>query len=321
MATGWIAGQFAADLRVGGSKLVAVGSRDIAKAQAFADRFGARRAHGSYRAVAEDPEVDAVYVATPHTLHLRCALDAIEAGKAVLIEKPLAINAAEATTIASAAKQAEVACMEAMWTRFLPGMARLHTLLDQEVIGKPVGLIVDHTQRLPDNPSHRLNDLALGGGALLDLGVYPVSFAYDLFGAPEQIEAVSFLLRSTGADQRVSAVFNYGSGARAYWVAGSDLGGPNRACVIGSAGRIDFDPVWYRPTLMRAYGADGRLLDTFDGSVPGHGMQFEARELERLIQAGATTSPIMPLWQSVEIMETLDQIRARIGVVYAADAA
>jgi predicted dehydrogenase len=320
MATGGIASAFANDLKVDGLKLVAVGSRDATRARAFADRHGALRAHGSYRALAEDPEVDVVYVATPHNLHLENALTAIEAGKHVLVEKALTINAQEAATLAAAAKRAGVVCMEAMWTRFLPHMVRLRELLDHGVIGQPVGLIADHTQRLPDHPAHRLNDLALGGGALLDLGVYPISFAYDLFGAPEQIEAVFGALRPTGADRQVSAVFSHGSGARTWWVAASDMRGANRACVLGTEGRVEIDPVWYTPTTMRAYGADGRLLDSFDGATPGRGMQHEAREMERLIEDGAVASSVMPLWQSVEIMETMDQIRAQIGVVYAADA-
>ncbi|MDR2347610.1 MAG: Gfo/Idh/MocA family oxidoreductase [Bifidobacteriaceae bacterium] len=320
MATGGIADLFAKDLALDGRKLVAVGSRDQARARAFADKHGVSRAHGSYLALARDPEVDVVYVATPHTLHLECALMAIEAGKHVLVEKPLTVNAAQAQVMAAAAKAADVICMEAMWTRFLPHMARLRTLLDQGVIGQVTGLMVDHTQLLPSDPHHRLNNLALGGGALLDLGVYPVSFAYDLFGAPELIEAPRGDLGPTGADKQVSAVFVYGNGARAYWVAASNLPGPNRACVIGSEGRVELNPVWYMPTSMKTQNAEGKLLDCFDGSTPGRGMQFQAREIEHLIAEGHLVSRIMPLWQSVEIMETMDQLRALIGVAYPADA-
>jgi predicted dehydrogenase len=271
--------------------------------------------------VAEDPEVGAVYVATPNHLHLECALMAIEAGKHVLVEKPLTLNASQAKTLAEAAKEAGVICMEAMWTRFLPTMTRLRALLDQGVIGRPTALIADHTQLLPTDPAHRVNDPALGGGALLDLGVYPISFAYDLFGAPDVIEAPFGALGPTGVDAQVSAVFSYASGARAYWVAASNLGGANRAQVIGAEGRVEFDPVWFTATTMRAYGADGQVLDAFDGKTQGRGMQFQAREIERLAEKGHLVSRIMPLWQSVEIMETMDQLRAAIGVVYPADAA
>jgi predicted dehydrogenase len=238
----------------------------------------------------------------------------------VLVEKPLTVNAAEARIMAAAAKDASVVCMEAMWTRFLPHMTRLRTLLDQGLIGEVAGLIADHTQKLPEDAAHRINNLDVGGGALLDLGVYPISFAYDLFGAPAQIEGARASLGPTGADKQTSAVFAYPDGARAYWVCASNMRGPNRACVMGAEGRVEMDPVWYTPTQMKTYGADGKVLDCFDGSVPGRGMQFQAREVERLIREGELVSRVMPLWQSVEIMETMDLIRSQIGVVYAADA-
>ncbi|MDR0365287.1 MAG: Gfo/Idh/MocA family oxidoreductase [Bifidobacteriaceae bacterium] len=321
MAAGGIAGRFAADLALDGHRLAAIGSRDGAKARAFAERFGVSKAHGSYEAVATDPSVDIVYVATPHNLHLECALMAINAGKAVLVEKPLTMNAAQARIMEEAARAAGVACMEAMWTRFLPHMAHLREILDQGLIGRVTGLIVDHNQDLPRDPHHRINDPELGGGALLDLGIYPISFAYELFGQPNAIESPFGVLGPTGVDRQVSGVFTYGGPTPVtYWLTASDLRGPNRASVVGAEGRVDMDPVWYTPTQMRTYGADGVLLDTFNGATAGRGMQFEAREMERLVKERRLTSQIMPLSQSVEIMETLDQIRAAVGVVYPADA-
>jgi predicted dehydrogenase len=269
--------------------------------------------------LALDPGVDVVYVATPNNLHLECALTAIEAGKHVLVEKPLTLNAAQAQTLLEAATAAGVACMEAMWTRFLPHMVHLRQLLDQGLIGELEGLVADHTQKLPEDPRHRLNDLALGGGALLDLGVYPISFAYDLFGAPEVIEAPYGMLGPTGADKQVSAVFVHPGGQRSHWLAAANTRGPNRACVMGSEGRVEIESVWYMPTKTRVIGRDGAVLDCFDGATPGRGMQYQAREMEHLIQNDQATSQVMPLWQSVEIMETMDQIRARIGVVYPQD--
>jgi predicted dehydrogenase len=271
--------------------------------------------------LAQDPAVDVVYVATPHSEHLECALLAIAAGKHVLIEKPLALNATQARVIAKAAAEAHVTCMEAMWTRFLPHMARLRTLLDQGIIGPVTALMADHTQRLPSDPDHRINNLALGGGALLDLGVYPVSFAYDLFGSPQQIDVSFAALGPTGADQQVAGVFNYSGGTRAFWLAASDFQGPTRACVSGRDGRIELERIWYAPTTLKAWSHDGTLLDSFDGSTPGRGMQFQAREMERLIVASQLTSQIMPLYQSIEVMEAMDQVRAQIGVVYPADVA
>jgi predicted dehydrogenase len=321
MATGGIARQFAKDLKLDGHRLAAVGSRDVRKAQAFADQFGAERAHGSYEDLAADPAVDIVYVATPHTHHLTGALTAIEAGKHVLVEKPLTVNAAEARALAKAAQQAGVTAMEAMWTRFLPHMIRLRELIAEGVLGELEGLVADHTQALPDDPRHRLNDPALGGGALLDLGVYPISFAFDLLGRPSGIDVKSSSLGPTGVDKSVAAEFAYPSGARALWVTGSDNRGPNVAVVLGSRAQAKLDAVWYTPTQMRISTPDGKVVGAFEGATPGRGMQFQARELERLVEEGKPTSDLMPLTQSIAIMEVMDQIRAQIGVRYAADSA
>jgi predicted dehydrogenase len=301
-------------------KIAAVGSRDAGRARAFADRFDIPASYGSYEEVAADPNVGIVYVATPHSAHLSCALMAIEAGKSVLIEKPLTLNAGQARVIVQAAAQAGVACMEAMWTRFLPQMVHLRQVIADGLVGSIVGLIADHSQDLPSDPHHRLNDLALGGGALLDLGVYPISFSYDLFGAPSRITVRSSTLGPTGADRSVAVHFSYQSSAQAFWTAASDTAGPNNARVIGDRGSIELDRVWFSPTTMRTRGVNS-FLERFDGATPGRGMQFQAREMERLTAAGLLESDIMPLGQSVSIMETMDQIRAEIGVRYPADSA
>ncbi|MDR1188148.1 MAG: Gfo/Idh/MocA family oxidoreductase [Bifidobacteriaceae bacterium] len=319
MATGGIAGTFAKDLKLDGHRLAAVGSRDQAKADAFAAEYGVARAHGSYEDLVADPTVDIIYVATPHSHHLEGSLAAIEAGKHVLIEKPLTINAAEGRAIAKAAEQAGVTVMEAMWTRFLPHMIRLRELIAEGVLGELNGLVVDHTQKLSDDPRHRINDLAVGGGALLDLGVYPISFAYDLFGEPSGIEVKASSLGPTGADKAVTGEFAYPNGARALWVTASDTKGPNVAAVLGSKARADLAGVWYAPTQLRVSTTDGQTIETFDGSTAGRGMEYQAREMERLVRAGEPTSELMSLAQSIQIMETMDRIRAQIGVQYAAD--
>jgi predicted dehydrogenase len=321
MATGGIAGQFARDLALDGHRLAAVGSRDPAKARQFADQFGAGRAHGSYEDLVADPDVDVVYVATPHSHHLAGALAAIGAGKHVLVEKPLTINAREARALAAAAAQAGVVAMEAMWTRFLPHMAKLRQWIADGRLGDLEGLVVDHTQALPEDPRHRINDPALGGGALLDLGVYPISFAYDLFGPPARVEVKSASLGPAGTDRSVAGELTYPGGARALWVTASDTRGPNVATVLGSRAQANLASVWYTATELRLVSTDGRELEAFDGAVPGRGMQFQAREVERLVAGGLLTSEIMPLAESIEIMATMDQIRAEIGVVYPADAA
>jgi predicted dehydrogenase len=316
MATGWIAEMMTADLKIDGHEVTAVGSRSAAKAEAFAQRFGIPRHHASYQALVEDPAVDIVYIGTPHPHHAAGALQALQAGKHVLIEKPLTINAGEARQIQQAAAQRGLFAMEAMWTRFLPHMVRLRELVRTGALGDIMAVTADHTQSLPADPAHRINAMDLGGGALLDLGVYPISFSFDLLGRPLTVKADA-VFKETGADSQIATVFGYGGRApRAYSFSASDGQGPNHAAVIGSKARVEVARVWYTPTTFELLDNDNNLIERFDQPVPGRGMQFQAREAERAIAAGQTTSPLMPISQSVEIMEVLDAIRAQIGLRY-----
>lgn len=316
LATGWIAGLFTKDLLANGGTITAVGSRSKDKAETFAREHAIARAHGSYEALAADPEVDAIYVATPHPSHVTAAELCIRAGKHVLIEKPFTINAKEAAHLAQLARDHDVVVLEAMWTRFLPHMIRLRQILAAGTIGEIRALSATHTQDLPDDPGHRLNDLALGGGALLDLGIYPVSFAVDILGRPEQVMA-SGRLRSTGADAAVAAIFRYSDGATASLLAMSDAPGSNRAEINATGGHVEIDGIWYAPTSFRVYDSSKTLLEEFTrADMVGRGMHFQAEELERLVADGERVSPLMPLDQSVVIMEVLDEIRSQIGVVY-----
>ena len=191
LATGGIAHAFTNDLTLNGFTVQAVGSRSQAAADEFAAEFGIPNAHGSYEALVADPEVDVVYVSTPHPLHAANARLVLDAGKHVLVEKPFTLNAREAQEIADLAAARGLLVLEAMWTRYLPHMVRIRELIAEGALGDVRTLIVDHTQKLPDDPAHRINALELGGGALLDLGIYPVSFAWDLFGAPLTIQSTA----------------------------------------------------------------------------------------------------------------------------------
>lgn len=315
LATGWIAEQFVKDLILTGHAVTAVGSRSQASADRFAKAHGISTAHGSYEALVADPNVDIIYIATPHPQHIDAAKLALNAGKHILVEKAFTLNAAEAAEIVDLAAAKGLVVLEAMWTRFLPHMLRLRQVIADGTIGEVRSITADHRQKLPDDPKHRLNDLALGGGALLDLGIYPISFCWDILGKPAQIlSAATF--RETGADSQVATVFHYASGAIATTVSSSDSAGPNRACVVGTKGRIELDHVWYTPTTIRVYDSANTLLETFDGATAGRGMQFQADEAERLIAAGLTAGTILPPSQSVEIMATLDEIRRQIGLSY-----
>ena len=185
LATGGIAHAFTADLRTAGLDVVAVGSRSAGSARAFAEQYGIAHAHGSYEALVADPEVDIVYVASPHSHHLAHATLALEAGKHVLIEKAVTLDADEAIALRDLAAARGLLVMEAMWTRYLPHMVRVREIVAAGTLGEVRTVIADHTQRISDDPAHRLNALELGGGALLDLGIYPVSFAVDILGPNE----------------------------------------------------------------------------------------------------------------------------------------
>lgn len=315
LATGWIAELFVKDLLLTAHSVTAVGSRTQASADRFAKEFGIAVAHGSYEALAADPNVDIIYVATPHPQHLAAAKLALNAGKHILVEKAFTLNAAEAAEIVDLAAAKNLVVLEAMWTRFLPHMRRIRKVIGAGTIGEVRSITADHRQKLPDDPKHRLNALELGGGALLDLGIYPISFAWDILGKPSAIHA-SATFHETGADRQVATIFHYPSGAIATTLSSSDSAGPNRASVVGTKGRIEIDRVWYSPTIFRVYDSENTLLETFDGAVEGRGMQYQADEVERLVASGQTASQIMPPEQSVEIMATLDEVRRQIGLKY-----
>ncbi|WP_156157655.1 Gfo/Idh/MocA family protein [Demequina pelophila] len=292
------------------SQVVAVGSRDLGKARAFAEEAGIPKAHGSYEDLVADRDVDIVYVATPHSHHHEHALLAIRAGKHVMCEKPLTQNAAQAREVVAAAREAGVFLMEAMWARHLPHMYELRSLIEAGEIGDLVSIQADHGQLLTHVPRMWRPDLA--GGALLDLGVYPVSFAHDLLGVPERITA-SGRMRDTGVDGQVSMVFDYPT-AQASLTTTMEARTPNIAHVAGTDGFVVVDRTFYNPTTMTVTRLDGETR-TFDGRVD-NGFQFEAAEAARRIHAGETESPLHTLEQTIEVVELMDQVREQIGLVY-----
>jgi predicted dehydrogenase len=320
LATGGIARLFTADLKANGFDVRAAGSRSLESAEAFASDFDIPTAYGSYDELVAAPDVDAVYVATPHPWHARNALLAIEAGKHVLVEKPFTLTEAEARTVADAARERGVLVLEAMWTRYLPHMVRIREIVASGALGDVRTLIADHTQKLPSDPGHRLNALELGGGALLDLGIYPVSFAWDLFGEPTSIQSTA-VFRDTGADVQIAVQFGYDEGRIASTFSASDAVGPNRAVVLGTEARIEIDPVWYSNSAFRVIGHDGTVTEEFAVDVNGRGMHFQAAALERLVAEGRLDGgDVLSTEESVAIMGTLDRIRAEIGLRYPGEA-
>jgi predicted dehydrogenase len=319
LGTGFIAGLQTQDLLDNGFTVQAVGSRTLASSKSFGEKFSIPTAHESYEALAADPDVDVVYVATPHTFHHAHALLALNAGKHVLVEKPFTINAREAQDIVALAEAKGLVVLEAMWTRFLPHMVRLREIINGGTLGEVRKVVASHNQNLPKDPAHRLNDPALGGGALLDLGIYPISFAFDVFGAPESIRA-SASMTATGVDRKKAAIFEYPRGQQALLDCELDAAGANRAVIIGTEGWVDIESVWYNPTPFTRFDTHGNVQERFDQPVNSRGMQFQAAEMERLVRTKATAGTILPPSESVAVMAAMDEIRRQIGLSYDADA-
>ena len=323
LGAGGIAETFTRDLvgaRAQGAPLdvVAVGARDQARSQEFADRFGILRAHGSYEALVADPDVDAVYVATPHVFHRDQALLAIAAGKHVLVEKPFTVNAAEAREVFAAAEAASVVALDAMWTRFVPQNVRLRGILRSGAIGELRLFTGTHAQALPTDPRHRINDPALGGGALLDLGVYPVAFAHDVLGAPTAIAAQA-RLSSQGVDASIGSVMQHGD-AQSLLFSALDLAAVNSGRIDGTAGRIEIDSPFFVPGGFTVYDSSGAVVERYDADEKGlRGMQHQAFEMARLVDEGwSDDAPLTPA-DTIAIMESMDEMRRQVGVAYEAD--
>lgn len=315
LGPGGIARAFTKDLLLAGHTVTAVGSRSEDSARAFADEFGIPNVHGAYDSLVSDPEVDAIYVATPHPFHVSGARLALEHDKHVLVEKPFTLNAREAEELVALAAERNLVVLEAMWTRFLPHMVRLRELVAEGVIGEVRLIQADHDQSLPLDPSHRLQSPELGGGALLDLGIYPVSFAHDIFGVPDVIHAIS-TPTPTGVDRSTSILLGWADGRQALLHTALDMARPNRAVLMGTKGRIEIEPTWYNAVDFTVYDADGAVVRTVSGAVEGRGMQYQAAELERLVAQGRLAGDILPPAETVAIMRTLDTIREQIGLVY-----
>ncbi len=315
IGTGHIANKFAQDLTaMPEARLVAVGSRSKAAAESFGARWGAPHRHGSYAALAEDRAVEAVYVAVPHPFHAEISLLCLEAGKAVLCEKPFAINASQAEQVIRCARARKLLVMEGMWTRAFPVMARLRQLLADGAVGG-VRLVAAHFSfRSQFSPEGRLFNRALGGGALLDVGIYPVSLASMILGSPAQICSAAEMGPS-GVDYQAAMIFHYQSGAVATLFAGLRADTPGEAEIIGQSGSIQLQSPWWKPsrmTLRRAWGK----REHFDMPYAGNGFQFEAAEFIHCLRQGRLESTLMPLDETLAIMKTLDAVRAPWGLHY-----
>jgi len=302
------------------AEIVAVGSRTQEHADAFAARFSIPHAHGSYDALWADPDVDIVYVASPHSHHHEMTTAALDAGRHVLCEKAFAVDAAQAGAMVEAARRNDRFLMEAMWTWFIPAVVDIRRRVADGAIGEL--RIVEANFGIPvHDPDGRHRRLDLAGGALLDLGIYPITFARHLAGAPlgvpaapvESVAAVG-TLAETGVDAGVGGAITFAGGVTGAFHTSIDVQTSLRATIYGTGGRIDVDPPFWFPTRFTVRPNDGSEPTTVE--LPHRGLAHEAIHAMERIRAGHLESDVIPLDVTVETMELLDEIRRQIGVVY-----
>jgi predicted dehydrogenase len=313
-ATGGIARKFAEGLgRLKDADLVAVASRSKARADDFANQFGIAHRHGHYEALAEDNDVEVVYVASPHARHYPDAMLFLEAGKNVLCEKPLALNALQAERMCEFARSRGLFVMEAVWSRFLPAYQALGRLLEEHAIGDPLLVEADFGFRMPVMPAHRLFDLSLGGGALLDLGIYPLQLASLVLGTPDTVKAVAHL-GETGVDELTAAVLHHPGGQLATIKASIRAGLSNTARITASDGVITLPAFMHCPDHISVTSAD--RAQVINAPMDGNGLHYEAIEVQRCLRDGLLESPRIPHSDTLSLAATMDQIRFQIGLKY-----
>ena len=322
---GSIAKRFADDVSpLDDHKIFAAGSRDAAKSEAFLAKYGGGNAYGSYEELVNDPDVDCVYVATPHPFHKEHALLALRAGKPVLCEKPFTVNVAEAEEVIAEARSRGLFLMEGMWSRCFPAMKKARELAASGAIGKPRMLEADFGFKGGDtsdagvlnvsNPNGRLFDLRLAGGALMDVGVYVVSLAHMFFGTPDKIAAVA-TLGTTGVDENTGVVLGFPGGEIGILSTSLQASTPSKATLLGSNGKIEFAPNWWTAKTLTVH-RNGQGVETVSEPFEGGGFQFEAMHVAECLRAGRTESPLITLDETLSIMRTLDAVRAQIGLKY-----
>jgi predicted dehydrogenase len=318
LGPGKIAHSFARALRDGTRQdITAVGSRSRARARAFAEEFGVPAAYGSYAELVADPHVDVVYVASPHSEHHDHAMLAIEAGKSVLVEKAFTRSIPEAEEVLAAGRERGVFVMEAMWTRFLPHLDVVRHAVETGLLGQVHTVIADHGQQLYPGGPERLAAPELAGGALLDLGVYPLSFASMVLGELGSLSAVGSLTED-GVDAQTSIVARTPSGQHAVLSASMVAKTPTTAVVCGTSARLEIAGDFYQPATITLRSPRGEVLDVREPAPEERtgGLRYEAAEVARCLHDGALESALMPGDETLRVMELMDEVRRQVGVRY-----
>lgn len=316
LGAGGIASTVSQDITLtDGHTVAAVAARDPERAAAFASRYPGARSYGNYAELVADDGVDVVYVATTHPNHFHHALLAIRAGKPVLIEKPVCLNAEQTRVVLKAARDTGVFAMEAMWMRTNPLIRKAEELVASGAIGEIRGVRAEFGLGLPYDDKHRLYDASNGGGALLDIGIYPVTFAYLFLGQPSQVSVLG-TVAGGGVDTTVAMQWIGKDGVTAQLWCSSPTAAPNQATVLGSTGWIETEGAAHRPTGLILHTGSGR--EHFDDPIgnQGYGYGPEIAEVGRCLRAGLLESPLIPHADTIAIMELLDDARAQLGVRY-----
>lgn len=316
LGCGIIAGKFAEALqKTEGASLKAAGAREYNRAETFAKRWGFEKAYGNYYELAKDKEIDIIYVATPHSYHYAHAKLCLESGKHVLCEKPFTINAGQLKRLVKIARDRNLFLMEALWSRFLPGIIEVKSLIDSGTIGEVITLEADFGINFPHDPQHRIYNPYLGGGALLDIGIYPLFLALYLFGNADILKAYS-VLDQNNIDLTTSLItVHNSSGTVCHLNSTIKANTPVQARIHGSRGSIVFDRWWFTPVnfILRLEGKEEQLMK-FPPRVNGY--EYQAMDAVKCLQEGRKESSVMPLEFSILLMEHMDKIRKLTGIRY-----
>jgi len=322
LGTGKIAKAFATALReTPDAKLVAVASRAVDSATKFGQEYGAERFHGSYQALADDPDVDVIYIGTPHPMHHENALMCLNGGKAVLVEKSFTMNRRQAEDIIKLARAKNLFVMEAMWTRFMPSVVEAKRIVDSGEIGKPANVTADFGFTAEVGPEHRLLAPELGGGALLDLGIYPLSMSSFFMGAVTGVKAQAEMA-ATGVDMQTAFTLTHEGGGVSSCACSLRSRTPTELTISGTKGFVRLHDRFHNTDTITVTLVDGASRNERTLSLPksGNGYTHEAQEVGRCLRAGLIESPVMPHAETLALMGTLDDIRAQIRLRYPADA-
>lgn len=316
LAPGRIAQKFASDLKLlPNAKLYAVGSRSKERAREFAEKFGFVKSYGSYEELAQDPNIDIVYIASPHTGHYAHSLLCLENGKSVLCEKPVAMNAEQYKLMIAKAKKSHLFFMEALWTMFIPSFVKFKQLTEQGKIGDIILIESDFCFKAPYNSEGRLFSKELGGGSLLDIGIYPVFMALEMGGIPIHKQSIA-TIGKTGVDEKCAMTFKHRNDVMSVLYCSIMNTGRSETLIYGDKGYIRLNTMWHCPTTIDLF-LDGKEPEHLDFEEPGFGYQYEAKHVMECMNEGKIESEIFSWEKSLHLINTLDDIRKQNGIRYA----